>query len=725
LDDVVADIYKAITVQSTGGASITFIQKTPHPMGWGDGAVRLRDANGITFDGFTVRNSATANEGAGILIGAPFAGSNDHRSNNNTVKNCVVDNASIGIYLYETSGNTIQNNEVFGMRDQPAGSFGVGIILWDDEPTGTSHNTNNAITGNNVHDCDRFGFALGGWGAPSDRFEVAGTSITNNIFTNNYCTPDCQSLGFMFATGLLTLSGNVITPSTEKEFFFSNTEILDSVKVNGDYFWTPDWLNPFSIQEAIYTVIPGGTVVVEAGTYVEDITIGKSLTLIGAGTGKGLTLVKPGTDQAYVPPPTNSGITVMTVTANNVTIKDLEVDGTMIAGDPGLRTNMAKRGIYGSSVDNLRVEGCEVIRCVSGIVGVLSTNLNFHGNTLDDCGHSFNVGGGIYLWGSSGDVGILGKPNVLTNIVDCGIMYHASSSGNAKYNQMTNCELGMLVNGNNNPTIFDHNNIEGTSIDGGIQVVHPGADVTISNDSVLCDYDALLVFNSGTNTVTVTDNHFYYTSTKGSEDQRHYRIPWMGEEYSGAYTLLNDKSGESGIYLSTESTYGDGPVYATITGNIVAGYDYDVRCHERSGDPSQLMDVDANGGASINFFYDYGTYAWYMDNCNDDINATYNYWGKSLVSQIEQGIYHQVDNSTLGLVDFSNPYLLGDVNTDRVINVIDVVYLINYIFINGPPPSLLILGDTNRDGQIDVEDVITLINYLFLSGPPPIVSEEK
>jgi hypothetical protein len=498
---------------------------------------------------------------------------------------------------------------------------------------------------------------------------ASGLVVQNNSLTGNTIA---VSNGSTDSTNIIDASGN---------WFGVNTPAGVAMEVSSNVDYTP-WLNDstdtnpgtlgfqgsFSylhvddnspqtgttgrIQEGV-NLVTGSTLNVAAGTYVEDITIGKSLTLIGAGTAKGLTLVKPATDQAYVPPPTNSGVTVMTVTANNVTIKDLKVDGTMTAGDPGQRTNMAKRGIYGLSVANLRVEGCEVIRCVSGIVGVLSTNLNFHGNTLDDCGHSFNVGGGIYLWGSSGNVGTLAKPNILTNIVDCGIMYDSSSSGNAMYNQMTNCELGMLVNENNNPTTFDHNNINGTSIYGGIQVVHPGAAVTISNNSVLCDYDALLVFNSGTNTVTVTDNHFYYTSTKGSDEQKHYRIQWMGEEYSAkmAVESLNDKSGESGIYLSTESTYGDGPVHATITGNIVAGYDYDVVCHERSGDPSQLMDVNANGSSATNYFYGYGTYAWYMDNCNDNIDAQYNYWASTTPEDV---IWHQVDNDSLGLVNFAN-----------------------------------------------------------------------
>jgi hypothetical protein len=79
-----------------------------------------------------------------------------------------------------------------------------------------------------------------------------------------------------------------------------------------------------------------------------------------------------------------------------------------------------------------------------------------------------------------------------------------------------------------------------------------------------------------------------------------------------------------------------------------------------------------------------------------------------------------VDDPFLGLVDFSKPYLLGDVNTDRVINVVDAVYLINYLFIDGPAPApILQVGDVNCDSLINVTDVVYLINYLFIEGPPP------
>ena len=64
-------------------------------------------------------------------------------------------------------------------------------------------------------------------------------------------------------------------------------------------------------------------------------------------------------------------------------------------------------------------------------------------------------------------------------------------------------------------------------------------------------------------------------------------------------------------------------------------------------------------------------------------------------------------------------FMRGDVNADGVINVSDVVYLINYLFISGPAPVPLEAGDVNCDDHVNVSDVVYLINYLFISGPPP------
>jgi len=49
----------------------------------------------------------------------------------------------------------------------------------------------------------------------------------------------------------------------------------------------------------------------------------------------------------------------------------------------------------------------------------------------------------------------------------------------------------------------------------------------------------------------------------------------------------------------------------------------------------------------------------------------------------------------------------------------DVIYLINYLFCEGPAPNPIERGDVNCDGAVDIADVMYLINYLFMGGPPP------
>jgi hypothetical protein len=65
------------------------------------------------------------------------------------------------------------------------------------------------------------------------------------------------------------------------------------------------------------------------------------------------------------------------------------------------------------------------------------------------------------------------------------------------------------------------------------------------------------------------------------------------------------------------------------------------------------------------------------------------------------------------------PYTRGDVNKDGIIDVADVMYLINYLFIGGSAPDPMWLGDATCDDVVDVADVMYLINYLFIGGSAP------
>ena len=64
-------------------------------------------------------------------------------------------------------------------------------------------------------------------------------------------------------------------------------------------------------------------------------------------------------------------------------------------------------------------------------------------------------------------------------------------------------------------------------------------------------------------------------------------------------------------------------------------------------------------------------------------------------------------------------FIVGDANGDEVVDVADVMYLINYLFLAGPAPDPLEAGDANSDGVVDIADTMYLINYLFIGGSPP------
>jgi hypothetical protein len=61
----------------------------------------------------------------------------------------------------------------------------------------------------------------------------------------------------------------------------------------------------------------------------------------------------------------------------------------------------------------------------------------------------------------------------------------------------------------------------------------------------------------------------------------------------------------------------------------------------------------------------------------------------------------------------------GDANTDGIIDVSDVVYLITYLYKDGPAPNPLLIGDANCSGLVELGDVVYLITYLYKDGPPP------
>jgi len=62
----------------------------------------------------------------------------------------------------------------------------------------------------------------------------------------------------------------------------------------------------------------------------------------------------------------------------------------------------------------------------------------------------------------------------------------------------------------------------------------------------------------------------------------------------------------------------------------------------------------------------------------------------------------------------------GDVDFSGIINANDILYFINYAFINGPTPIPLVdAADFDCSGNVNGTDIKALIDYSFNSGPPP------
>ena len=65
-------------------------------------------------------------------------------------------------------------------------------------------------------------------------------------------------------------------------------------------------------------------------------------------------------------------------------------------------------------------------------------------------------------------------------------------------------------------------------------------------------------------------------------------------------------------------------------------------------------------------------------------------------------------------------FTCGDANDNLEINILDITYVIDFLYNGGPAPDPIRCGDANDDETINILDATYLIAYLYQSGPPPI-----
>jgi len=63
--------------------------------------------------------------------------------------------------------------------------------------------------------------------------------------------------------------------------------------------------------------------------------------------------------------------------------------------------------------------------------------------------------------------------------------------------------------------------------------------------------------------------------------------------------------------------------------------------------------------------------------------------------------------------------ICGDADGSGAVNILDVTYVVAYLYTGGPAPEPYNIGDANGSGAVNILDVTYIINYLYKSGPAP------
>ena len=65
-------------------------------------------------------------------------------------------------------------------------------------------------------------------------------------------------------------------------------------------------------------------------------------------------------------------------------------------------------------------------------------------------------------------------------------------------------------------------------------------------------------------------------------------------------------------------------------------------------------------------------------------------------------------------------FVCGDADDNGELNILDVTFLINYLYRSGAAPKPDMAGDEDGNGILNILDVTYLINYLYRQGPAPV-----
>ena len=548
----VLSIYKSLTLVGAGEGS-TIINASASG-GYGMDIM----ANDVNLNNFTfVGPSSNASGRYGIKVSGPAATRNERYEFRRSHDVTIQDSGRTGLDINGMNGVTITDVTV---PNTNATNKANGVALTDVD---NATLTNITTSGNNwggvaIYTYGRY-YTLG-----SSNVSVSGLSASEGnplyIETGNYSDPAHPSAVVGFSAPQFGFAVHNLDAALLNYTWFQETEpdaiafALALTPANKSYIIDLSdgslVLAPgMSIQAAVDAADPGDTINVPAGTYTEQVTITKSLTLVGEN--RDTTIIKA---PATIPVASDPNSYVVKIAGSGV---DVDLSGFTVSG-PG-------------------PSGCGSIGY--GIVVRDGAHANIHDNKVLDirdnpfsgCQNGVGIVVGRSAWSTTGTAEI--TDNIITGFQKNGIV--VSNTGSSA------TISGNTVTGAGPTAVIAQNGIQ----------VSSGANATVNGNTVqniswnlnaswvsagMLLYDAGTVNMSG-NTITDVQAAIYSILTDGTFDNNTITTTstGVGNPPAGVYGLAI----EGGVVTASDNTITDNGTAGGYGLVVYAGYDGDCR-HE-------------------------------------------------------------------------------------------------------------------------------------------------
>ncbi len=93
---------------------------------------------------------------------------------------------------------------------------------------------------------------------------------------------------------------------------------------------------------------------------------------------------------------------------------------------------------------------------------------------------------------------------------------------------------------------------------------------------------------------------------------------------------------------------------------------------------------------------------------------------------IQVGAFSETSGTGPGMLNIDcdgivsgSPFRRGDINSDGTVDIADTIFLLNFQFSGGPPPTCSNAGDANDDELLNIADGIFILTWLFTAGGTP------